>query len=78
MRPPHLSVASPRGSRNTAPVSTGMPISQPISFGPHAYTPLSTRNVISTPFIIHAAKQMVKAKVFHRQNPPGLLLFGGC
>ena len=45
------------------PDSTGMPINQPISEGFQACTPLSTRKVISTPFIIQAAKQTVNANV---------------
>ncbi len=64
MRPPHLSVAIPRGRRKTAPVRTGIPINQPISFGPQLYAPLFTKNVTSTPYIIHAAKQIVNANVF--------------
>ncbi len=63
MWPPHLSVAIPKGKRNKDPVSTGIPISHPISDGPQDCTPLSTKNVISTPFIIQAAKQTTNANV---------------
>ena len=54
----------PAGSRNMDPVRTGIPMSQPISTGPQSNTSLAARNVTSTPFIIHAAKQTVNAIVF--------------
>ena len=50
--------------RISAPVSTGMPISHPIWALSHSYSPLSTRNVIRTPYIIQAANAAVNAKVF--------------
>lgn len=54
----------PAGKRKIDPVSTGIPMSHPISALLKLYACWSTRNVTSTPYIIHTAKQTVNAVVF--------------
>ena len=56
-----------RQPENRDPVRTGIPMSQPISTGPQSKTSLAARNVTSTPFIIHAAKQTVNAMCIQSQ-----------
>lgn len=62
--PPNLSVNIPIGNLKIDPERIGSPNSQPISTLFHLNVPVSTRNVTKTPFIVHAAKQIVNASVF--------------
>jgi hypothetical protein len=50
------------------PVKTGIPMSIPIWAVFHSKIRLSTRKVTSTPFNIHAAKQMVNAMVLRAKT----------